>query len=735
LFRNIRFRGAFFALHFRHRGAWLHQKVIAGLSAGLATLIGFLFAIGSAIAIPDGVLNGEDFNLAEVHLACAGIIGTALALILTLSIVPAQKAADVFSAAILKLYARDRHTFFVFALLTILVLTSVLFGTNWIHGAEARYSLAAQFVIVGAALDALRAFYNRTLDLLVPATALGLVKKECERFIEKMKRQIDELARVHQLSGQFGDRKDIPIYRWAVYTNAQVSRPLIDWTHQLEEFSHKAIERRDTQATLDIIATMTSIGAKYADSRRDSLVLTPDFSGPMPLSVSDVGEVLNPIYEGLKNICDDAAKHPNEAVVIGCMRAFGRMAVHGMTMVHVDEWGGRTAPLAYSPVFYLEVCAEKAIQAGMDDALLAAVQSVGEIMGKMSNEIHTVEMEATAIDCLYKIAVSAYPRQSVVTGFTAVKMMLLAARKEIQVRGFRPASILTTVLPKIAALVPVEVQMDKARQRVLQTFPPYALGFEANIPKLLAEVARQIEPVAADRPWVDPFNDFAEASKEVVHHLRDVADKVKFDGVLLQKWILDSIIAAAGIHVHLLANPPAGGDRFLDTVDNRLQWFIYTPSWFFREAPFHSQYATEVAGGLAILGMKLLKLGRMEAAQACAKEIAAIGRQACEAATGNAWHAADVLVQLEQLARAGEALNYGLFAEMARKAVARPDGIADDALPRYQEAITTRVRQLDERLQERGRHHSMPNDPTPLLRDILVSGRTFDSQQARPGAE
>ena len=66
-----------------------------------------------------------------IDLASAGIIGTALALVLSLSIVPAQKAADVFSAAILKLYARDRTMLWVFALLSCAALLSLLLGTGW----------------------------------------------------------------------------------------------------------------------------------------------------------------------------------------------------------------------------------------------------------------------------------------------------------------------------------------------------------------------------------------------------------------------------------------------------------------------------------------------------------------------------------------------------------------------------------------------------------------------------
>src|SRR4051812_34876796 len=36
--------------------------------------------------------------------------------------------------------------------------------------------------------------------------------------------------------------------RWAIYSISQVAQPLNAWTKQLQEFAHKAIERRDTQA-------------------------------------------------------------------------------------------------------------------------------------------------------------------------------------------------------------------------------------------------------------------------------------------------------------------------------------------------------------------------------------------------------------------------------------------------------------------------------------------------------
>ena len=270
---------------------------------------------------------------------------------LTLSIIPAQKAADVFSSAILKLYSRDRSTSGVFVLLAALALISLLLGTNWTFNISARYTIAAQFVILGAALDALRTFYARALDLLVPATALNLVLSECNRYIDRMRRETERLVRIYQRSGQAVGQGDASIPRWLIYSNSQISRELTAWTDQLQEFALKALARRDTHATNAVIKTMASIGMNYADIRRDSLVLQADFTGPIPIPVSDVGNVLNPIYESLKNICEDGVKQSSETTVMACIRALADMAVHALTIVHTHQLGGRSAPLAYAPVF------------------------------------------------------------------------------------------------------------------------------------------------------------------------------------------------------------------------------------------------------------------------------------------------------------------------------------------------------------------------------------------------
>ena len=61
--------------------------------------------------------DGPDIKASETHLAAAQIIGAALALVLSLSIIPAQRAAELFSISVLKQFANDRALIGVFLIL------------------------------------------------------------------------------------------------------------------------------------------------------------------------------------------------------------------------------------------------------------------------------------------------------------------------------------------------------------------------------------------------------------------------------------------------------------------------------------------------------------------------------------------------------------------------------------------------------------------------------------------
>jgi hypothetical protein len=259
---------------------------------------------------------------------------------------------------------------------------------------------------------------------------------------------------------------------------------------------------------------------------------------------------------------------------------------------------------------------------------------------------------------------------------------------------------------------------------MMMTFPPYSLSYEACLPALLAEAANRVTPVESERSWIDPFDEFKEASDAIVDHYREVAGNVNFEGVLLEKWTVESLLQAARVHIHLLDNPLAGVERFLNTVDECLQRLICAAAFFFSETsdfPYH--HASEICDELACIGMGLLQRQRFEAATACGEAIHSIARKSAgatrSASSYGAYGFADCVVKLEILARAAEALDNPPLASTFREHGSYPENIPEGVRQEFSEAVGTRSRQMEKKLRERGREFRLRDSSVDLLREIL----------------
>jgi hypothetical protein len=219
-----------------------------------ATIVAVLIFILFAAIVQDT----NELKTSEVHLTCAQVIGAALALLLSLSIIPAQRAAEDFSPAILKLYAQDRRLLVMFLTLVLATTGSVLLGTNFVPRLDPRISIGVQFLFLGVLFDSLRRFYRRTLDLLIPQTAIQLVICECTKLLNRVSGVVEKFARFQALAT--GKSAPTDASRAVYFAASHVSGSLRFWIAQLDEIAHKLIARRDTSATSDIVTAMASIG-------------------------------------------------------------------------------------------------------------------------------------------------------------------------------------------------------------------------------------------------------------------------------------------------------------------------------------------------------------------------------------------------------------------------------------------------------------------------------------------
>jgi hypothetical protein len=130
------------------------------------------------------------------------------------------------------------------------------------------------------------------------------------------------LRRVKSTKSSSGTGEITDASRAIYFSASQVSHALRFWIAQLDEIAHKLIPRRDTSAVNAIVTGMSNIGTQYSETRRNSVLLIPDFDNLFAGGISDISDVLNPIYERIRVICEDAAKSSNELVVKHCIDAW-----------------------------------------------------------------------------------------------------------------------------------------------------------------------------------------------------------------------------------------------------------------------------------------------------------------------------------------------------------------------------------------------------------------------------
>ncbi len=186
---------------------------------------------------------------------------------------------------------------------------SIILGAGWIS-LDARYSISIEFILLGISFDALRLFYVRTLSLLAPQTAVGWLYANAAAMRIGAGCSNVSFTCLSSLEAQPTMR---PSRAPSFLQNPISHGPCGAGSQELDEFAHKAIAR-DTHGANEIIGAMAIIGQQYTDSRRSSLILTPDWDHLFAGGVSDISEVLNPILESIRAVCQDASTAPNETV-------------------------------------------------------------------------------------------------------------------------------------------------------------------------------------------------------------------------------------------------------------------------------------------------------------------------------------------------------------------------------------------------------------------------------------
>ena len=274
-----------------------------------------------------------DFDQTSFGLAIGALSATILALVYSLSIIPAQRAADIFSPSVLHLYGRDPVVIFVFVILSACILTAILSGTGWSFGLPSKYVFVIQFSVLGIAIDGIRAFYQRALRLLDPNYAADRLTAEILKLVGRAERVVRIMAAISRIPIQNtqedfdNDARLALIYR----ARPDLIRPINTGVEELSEIASKAIHRREQRTVATVVRSLVSIATGYMASRRQSDV----FSLAAPEMVfsslaSETDQVTHPIYEHLSSINSEAISASLEQTSMNVIRGLGSISIHNL---------------------------------------------------------------------------------------------------------------------------------------------------------------------------------------------------------------------------------------------------------------------------------------------------------------------------------------------------------------------------------------------------------------------
>lgn len=572
-------------------------------------------------------------NPQDVQLAVGALVGTVLALGFSLSIIPIQRAAEVYSPSIVRLFREAttvRYSFLALFAICFLSFGSVLAP---IVGIEPTSTIPVLMLFLGVGLDLLRLLYLSITKLLEPKEAVWRLEREARDTLIRLHRKLEKAA---DLSW-----RALPPEKQARYTRESFLKlfysdnPVHDSTvesraAELTEITQKAVERADWSLALQATDALRQLAIDSIEIRKTALTYSVV---EIMVVKANAEKLLDKIYEFMLSINRAAVRRGAENVSIRVVRALGLVAQH-MTTIRRDPPREDSAPLVSNPISYCRTAIREAMTAGMDDvgyegaATLARISQVSPTHTS-NRDVHIYTMEG-----LFEILRSflAVPGKSIHL-HEPLKRALEVLHTLSERKDFHLKAVTHDFLEEIQALVPVTVLRERKQLGGLlhlSLAPAYDISYEFSLPRL---VERSTSLIRADPecPWVSPWHDFLDFNEEVYRHLLAMSKAPDLAASQLMFYLIQAEQMIASIYLDQLRATVKSNREHTEEIEQHVYWFIS----FFRSSAHHANsmdrhWTENAADCLGWIGIAYLNEGFNNSALSAAQSIASITANAAE---------------------------------------------------------------------------------------------------------
>ena len=652
--------------------------------------------------------------------------GTILALALTLSIIPIQRAGEAWSASILRLYRRDKTTHITFVSLGVLCVTSFAVAVGRPAYVPASFILAGSFALLGISLDLLRAYHGHVCVLLDPQHAVSTGLTEAKKALDRLNRVVCRNAWLRQ-SRPFVKRKPASsreLIESTVYLLfvPGYPDPIIDPLNDQAEMALKAIARGEKPLANAAIAAIAELTNHYLSGRKRNLMLYPSTTGAAVTNSSDVDIVTHPTYDLLREISRAAVKAGDEASAIGVSLAFQSMAIRTANL-QASAFSPNTAPLSQAPVFHAFDCVKFAQSQGLDEVAFQSASILAEIPFDVPKNIAVDDLHAPLVDGLHDIAVAFYSNRrfrlaEAVTKNQFQMLSTLLIREEIHF-----LEVLTEVLEKTAIQIPLAIVNENAAGHA-DGYMPLRHAYDStdmlSVGWLFRNTLGWLYQAEDERAYQNTYAQTMRFEHILSDHLRAVAENNEFGSSLLLREI-DSLIKHIAITVANFIDEPAPLDQgnHYELIRGFIRLLAFYPAAFRDKSSIHARRVEQCSDTISYIALRFLSSDPPVVPRHCVWSIESVVESYCQTThPPNYFTLADVFALLWGIREVALAQDHAEIVQDLDRALGQPSSLTDDQWEQALEPIQLRREQLLERLRE---PDSLPhrNSAESLLRQLL----------------
>ncbi|OCL98221.1 hypothetical protein AAX29_01740 [Aliarcobacter thereius] len=523
-------------------------------------------------------VNLENISFQNILMSLSTIFATILALVFTLSLIPIQNAASMWTFSILKIYRGDKTNYIIFLFFSIAILVFIIFAIF-------EYSLNKTFIFsiilffIGFIFDNLRIYYIHTISLINPQSILEKIKKEAFKTIDDFDNTVNSMNKQNNNITKQEAYRFLPNYQ----------QDINYWLNDFAEIYQKTAGRNDLFVAKVALNYMLKVLEYALEKRKDSVNYHLVYTGLLPVKEADVTkDIIYPFCDRLKELFILSCKSSTENIALEVIETYKNLAIV------LSKFDLETANI---PIHYAKDCTKYAQSINSIEIPFQAINIIFHISTNSQNKNKFRYIDTYIIDFIKDNIEYLYLKDRVELAEDCIKYLMRLNKLDNDFKKRFEKNI-----------------------EVIELFVPYTLFYEIKKDKLAfsnplggaysLSISTSIGNIYQFTTLKDDINLIIIDMLDVVwRHLRKIAENYDIQNSFMIHEINSTIKHIADITLNLLKEDKEFEKKLLDK-------FIWLLSFYWKayenKTSFNEQYLLRCIETLEKIAMEYSKCGYYE---------------------------------------------------------------------------------------------------------------------------